>query len=346
MRTSLFLVAISLSCAACGSDSKDGTTTGANGAPSPGKKTSLDAFDPPPVSAGYTRIVSPTVHDVGPGGDVTYCQYVMAPLDRDQDVIDVQGYQSKFGHHAVAFSYTPADGEEIGSNLPCMGTEFSAPGDGGAPATGQQGSFLGATRAADVSKSASSLPDGVAFRLPKGQGVMLNVHYLNTSEDTIDGNAVVDLKFADTDPTRKIAALFTNLNLGFNLSPDSPTTSTVDCVAKSDVQFIMMTNHMHEFGTSATTEVKRAGTDSFEMAHDDATWTYDMQFNPDYTRWTIDSPFVIHTGDTIRTTCNWNNTTSNTLTFPREMCLGVGFALATGDKPTVPICVNGNWVGG
>jgi hypothetical protein len=270
----------------------------------------------------------------------------MPPLDHDVDVIDVQGYQSETGHHAVAFTYTPASGEEPGSNLPCMGTEFNSGADAGAASNGSQGSFLGAAGAPDGTKSAGSLPPGVAFRMNKGQGVMLNVHYLNTTDQTVDGNAVVDLKFADVDPTRKIAALFVNLNTVFNLSPSSPATSTVDCVAQSDVQIIMLTNHMHEYGTHVSTELQRAGADGFETLHEDPTWTYDMQFNPEYTRWPVETPLVIHAGDTLRTTCNWNNTTSGALVFPREMCLGVGFALTSGDHPAAPACANGTWFGG
>jgi hypothetical protein len=182
-------------------------------------------------------------------------------------------------------------------------------------------------------------------QVTKGQGVLLNVHYLNTGSETIDGNAVVDLKLADTDPTRLIASLFINLNGPFELPASSQATSSVDCVAQSDVKIIWMSNHMHEFGMSASTQVVRAGTSSVEELHDDATWTYDMQFNPTFTTWPADAPFILHSGDTLRTTCNWNNTTSSSMKFPREMCVGAGFALATGDHPTVPVCVDGAWVG-
>lgn len=336
MRTLLVLSVFSMSCVACGSSSN---------APSYESSLQASTFNPPPAPEGYTRLVSPTVHDVGPGEDVTYCQYVMPPFDHDVDVVAVGGYQSAFGHHAVAFTYTPQDGEQPGSNLPCMGTEFSSGADAGGASTGSAGSFLGAVGGADTGgKSATALPDGVAFRLKQGQGVMLNVHYLNTGFETIDGNAVVDLKFADVDPARKIAAMFINLNTGFDLPAESLTTSTVDCVAQSDVQIIMMANHMHEFGTTVSTSVERAGTSSFETLHEDPTWTYDMQFNPVYSRWPADSPLVIHAGDTVRTTCNWNNTTTSSMSFPREMCLGVGFALTTGANPTVPVCFNGTWI--
>jgi hypothetical protein len=298
------------------------------------------------VAAGYTRLVSPTVHDVQPGGDVTYCQYVMAPLDHDVDVLSVEGFQSAYGHHAVAMTYTPASGEEPGSNLPCMGTEFTS-GSGTTAPSGNSalsaGGFLGAVGGPD-SKPTSFLPEGVAFRLKQGQGVLLNVHYLNTGSKVIDGNAVVDLKLADPDPSRKIASLLINFNGGFDLPPSTPTTSTIDCVAKSDVQIIGFSNHMHEFGTTALTQVLRADTGAVEELHNDPAWTYDMQFNPTFSKWTVDAPFVLHAGDTFRTTCSWDNTTANSMKFPREMCVGVGFALATGDKPTVPMCIDGTWI--
>lgn len=338
MRTRSLLAALAISSLpACGSGQGDQSPSSAAAA--------TGAWNPPAVSEGFTRLVSPTVHDVKPGDDVTYCQYVMAPFDHDVDVLSVEGAQSKYGHHAVAFTYTPAPGEEPGSNIQCMGTEFSA-GSGMAAPSGSAlsaGGFLGAV-GGDAGKPTSFLPEGVAFRLKQGQGVLLNVHYLNTGSDTVDGNAVVDLKLADVDPTRKIASLFINFNGGFDLPPSTPTTSTVDCVAKSDVQIIGFSNHMHEFGTTASSQVLRADTGSVEELHDDPTWTYDMQFNPAFSNWSLDAPFVMHAGDTFRTSCTWNNTTANSMTFPREMCVGVGFALATGDNPTVPMCLNGTWI--
>lgn len=321
--------------------------TSSSGAQSDAGASSATGFDPPPPPEGYQRFAAATVPNVAPGDDVTYCQYVMAPLDHDVDVLSVRGFQSKLGHHAAAFVYTPQAGEEPGASFPCMGTEFTGGGpDGGIGATLTMGSFLGAVGGAGTTAAAAALPDGVGVRLKKGSGVMLNVHYLNSSTETLDGNAVVDVKFADPDPSRKLAAMFVNLKTGFTLPAGSQSTSSIDCVAQSDVELIMMTNHMHEFGTSASTEVQRAGGGASEMLHEDPKWTFDLQFNADYSRWPLDAPFLLHAGDTIRTTCNWSNTTSAALEFPREMCVGVGFALATGDHPSAPLCADGTWVPG
>ena len=331
-------VVLSLLVIGCGSDPDS---------PAPGGPSPSTSFNPPAEPEGYTRLTAKTVHAVEPGADVTYCQYIMAPFDRDMDILDVGGYQSGFGHHAVAFSYPDDGSQELGTSVQCMGTEFSVepPPGSGAP-SGNSGANLGGTFLGGIGGEGGenqNLPEGVAFRLKKGNGVMLNVHYLNTGTTPIDGDAVVDFKFAEVDPNRKIAAMFLNLNFGFNLPPASRVDSSIDCVAKSDVELLMMANHMHEYGSSVKTEVVRSDTGAVEVLKDDPEWTYEMQFNVEYRRWPVDQPFVLRAGDTIRTSCQWNNPTAEALGFPREMCISVGFALATGDNPTAPACFQGNW---
>ena len=349
-RSELPFLALSLVICACGSNA----TSPGGGAPSKGGASSEaagessqpGAFKPPSVPEGYTRFISPTVEAVPPGGDVTYCQYVMAPLDHDVDVLGVSGAQSRFGHHAAAFTYAPQEGEEVGSNFPCMGTEFTAPGST-APSGGaglSMGAFLGALGGEGSGPPSASLPEGVAFRLKKGNGIMLNVHYLNTGTQPIDGKAVLDVKLAPSDPDRTIASMFVNLNVGFALEPAARATSTIDCVAQSDLSFIMFANHMHEYGTSASTQIMRADGGEPEVLRKDETWAFDQQFNPVYDHFPLEAPVVLHAGDTIRTTCNWENSTSSEMKFPREMCLGVGFALTTGNDTTVPMCAQGNWI--
>jgi hypothetical protein len=70
-----------------------------------------------------------------------------------------------------------------------------------------------------------------------------------------------------------------------------------------------------------------------------------MVNNPTYQKWSANDPFVLHAGDTIRTSCSWMNPTTGTINFPREMCISAGFALATGADPKAPGCFDGSWVG-
>src|SRR5690348_692433 len=86
-----------LSLPACGSndDGKAPTTAAKKKAPSGDDSVGqTTGFNPPALQEGYTRINFPTVKDIQPGDDVTFCEYAMAPLDHDADVLDVAGMQS------------------------------------------------------------------------------------------------------------------------------------------------------------------------------------------------------------------------------------------------------------
>jgi hypothetical protein len=292
----------------------------------------------PALREGYTRLEAKTIEEIAPGADVTYCQYLMAPVERDMDVLDMRGGQSVFGHHAVAFSFTQMGEVGLGESMPCGATEFSDGSESTGHANGQ-GNFLGS--------AAGQMPNGAAFRLKKGEGIMLNMHYINASDEPIEGDGFLDVKLAEPDPERKIAAIFISMNRGFELAPHEQSDATMECVLGSDMELVMMANHMHEHGLNATTEVVRAGSGKVEMLRDDPTWSYEMQFNPEYTRWSASEPLTLRAGDTLRTHCNWDNSTDDRLEYPREMCISAGFVLADGDRASAPgTCVDGHWIGG
>lgn len=289
--------------------------------------TAGDDFDPPPPPAGYQRIVAPVVADVTPGTDVMYCQYLFPPLDHDIDILDVKGYQSKTGHHAIAYSM-PAK-QPIGSSVPCSSADNDLPG-----------SFIGGIGGESGGKIV--LPEGVAFRLPKGNTIMINSHFLNATHETVDGKTVLDVRFAPADPSRKIASLFTNANLTFRVPANSPAQAVAECTFPHDMELFMLSNHMHEHGSHISTELERAGQAQPELIHEDPTWTYDMQFDAVPRTWPVNDPLRIRTGDVLRTRCFWNNTSGEAYQFPREMCLSLSLFISDGSSS--PVCVDGTWV--
>lgn len=283
-------------------------------------------FNPPPPEEGYTRIVAPVVVDLEPGADVMFCQYVHDGFDRDMDILDIMGYQSATGHHSVAYSTTAT--LPLGTNRACEGEDNLS------------GAFLGGT-GGEAGGSGAALPEGVAFRLRAGSRIMLNTHFLNTTEGVVDGESVLDVKFVEVDPARLIASMFVNINLGFDIPPMAPAEAIAECVMPSDFEFILFTNHMHDFGRHAMTEVIRAGGGVTELVHEDPVWSYEMQFNADYSEWSVDQPLLLRAGDTLKTYCSWENTSPENVAFPREMCLGLGFFLS--DGASAPVCMNGSW---
>ncbi|HKU43431.1 MAG TPA: hypothetical protein VJR89_34955, partial [Polyangiales bacterium] len=237
-------------------------------------------FDPPPPAEGYMRIVAPTVEGLVPDTDLTLCQYVHAPFDRDMDVLDVDGYQSLGGHHAIAYAST--QDVPIGTSRPCNEEDNLSLG------------FIGGI--GGEAGGGVELPPGVAFRLPKGSSIMLNTHFLNATEKTFDGHSVLDLKLVPADGKRTIAAFFANGHVGFNLPPGEQTDAVTECTMPRDMQFILFTNHMHDYGASAKTELVRAD-GSVEMIHEDPRWTYEMQFKAVYSQWALEAPLAVAKGE-------------------------------------------------
>src|SRR5262249_2169473 len=151
----------------------------------------------PALQEGYTRFVSPTIKAIAPGSDAEWCQYVEAPSNVDRDIIDLIGSQSATGHHAVLYATTDTS-YPVGESHKCTQDDML------------HISFLGAVGGEGTSGPAAKLPDGLFFRLPAGRALLANTHWVNATTQTVDGQAVFDVKFAAPDATRQIADLFAN----------------------------------------------------------------------------------------------------------------------------------------
>jgi len=290
----------------------------------PGAITPEGMFPPP--KPGYTRLHAAVMKGLKPGTDTMRCQYVQAPLDHDVDILGVEGYQSEGGHHAVAYASTVNAPLHVDRNC---GMEDNA----------SQGAFLGGV--GGEAGGGTSLPPGVAFRLKAGSSILLNVHFLNVSDEIYDGYSVVDFKFAEVSAARPVASMFTNGSFSFKIAPMSAAESVAECKVSKEFSFVTYSNHMHDYGTSVKSEIVRAN-GSVELIHEDPVWSYEMQFTGGGKTYGLDAPLKLHPGDKLRTTCKWKNPTVSLLTFPREMCIGVGFFLSDGSSS--PVCFNGTFI--
>jgi hypothetical protein len=282
-------------------------------------------FHPPDVAPGYTRFLTPRLRDIAPGDDVEYCQWVADPADAARDVLDVTGLQSRSGHHTVLYA-TMATQYAVGETHICTAQDML-------PIT-----FVGAIGGEGTSSSAAKLPDGLFFRVPEGRALMLNTHWLNATDEMLDGQALIDVKFAPASEQRQIADLFANNGVRFQIA-QGKTAYDTSCVLQEDFNFAMVSNHMHEHGWTAYSELIRAdGTK--EMLVADESWGSDQPFNPRYNKYSVAVPKVAHAGDTYHTHCEWQNNTGRTLGFPDEMCAGVDFYFPARGQIT---CTEGAW---
>jgi hypothetical protein len=278
----------------------------------------VSGFSPPAAPAGFTRYVLPAVPQIKPGSDVIVCQWLAAPQDTDVDVVNVTGMQTRGGHHVVL--YATMDVEPVGTTRPCSERDTT------------KLRFLGAIGGEGTAQL--HLPAGFVFRLAKGQALMANVHYLNASQETVDGQAVMDVRYIPASPTNKVAGMLAVNQASFEVPVNQPYAADGYCTAPRDMSLLMFTDHMHEHGTSIYNETIRAdGTK--QMLASDSTWSRDQVFNPHWSLWDPASAMKINAGDKLHVHCEWEGA-GKVLGFPDEMCIGFGFYSDSGDNITCP----------
>lgn len=304
---------------ACGGQSTDQITPPAHDA------RYIQGFDPPAEGEGFTRYILPPIAEIGPGKEAMWCQWITEASTEERDVLDIAGFQSFGGHHVIFYATT--DIQPVGTVRECVDNDLVSI------------RYLGGIGGEGV--TSTNLPPGVVFRIPKGVQLLANVHFVNATEKTIEGQGVMDLKMVPSDPNHVVASLFTNIDVdGVNIPAGHQATLDVYCDFQDDLSFFWYGNHMHALGRSAFTEIVRANGGGTEMLVEDRTWPAEATFNPMLKAWPIDQPLVINRGDRMHTQCNWNNDTSKDVTFPQEMCASFGFYIGSGVQM---VCIQNNW---
>lgn len=295
---------------------------GAVAAPSiPAAASQHAAYAPGPLAPGYQRFEAAPV-DVPSASSTDWAQWVGGPLEQDYDVIDITGSQSIGGHHAILYAsieaqpsgFTRLWKDEDQTTTRIMG---GVGGEGGANV---------------------KLPEGVVFRVKKGSYLLLQTHYLNTTDKPIVGRAHVDVKLGPVDPSHRVASIFANTTTSLTLPPRAQTTQDVNCDVKEDLKFIQISNHMHHYGVSTYTEFT-SPSGVTQMLKQDTTWAEDLALNPNLTHYPADAPQIVPAGSRLHTHCEWDNTSGAPVTFPTEMCVFFGFVFAEADVT----CNNNKW---
>jgi len=275
---------------------------------------------PPP---GYVRYTTSAV-TVAPGTSTQWIQWVAAPFDHDVDVADVQGKQSFGGHHALLTSMKEM--KSVGTQVAWQDSNFAS------------AQFLGGI-GGEGGNSLEKLPPPAVSRLPKGRAIAIMTHYLNAGSTPLEGTSQLDVRYADPSPSDVVASLFTNTSVSFQVPAQGSLHVDLKCAVKQDVSLLMFANHMHQWGTAVSTSVVDS-TGTRTVIKDDPAWDPEWTTNPNFTKFTVAAPYVLHAGDTLTTSCDWSNTTASPLSFPTEMCVFVAHYLGSSDLT----CVGGTFM--
>ncbi|HSD89413.1 MAG TPA: hypothetical protein VLB44_17910 [Kofleriaceae bacterium] len=161
-------------------------------------------------------------------------------------------------------------------------------------------------------------PEGVGLKLTTGEILGLQLHIFNTSDAELSGTSGIEVLLVDPSTITDEVDMFLPGPRDLQIPPNETTTVTGTCTVNAAQNVFALFPHMHQLGTHLKTEVVTGGT---PRVLTDAPYTFEHQ---EVLRF---EPIALAPGDTINTSCTWNNTTSSMVTYGEstttEMCYSI-----------------------
>jgi hypothetical protein len=267
-----------------------------------GPEVLADLHLPPPPENGV-QVLTPIFENIQPGTDNEVCAWTDVILDKETDVRSTLSHQNEPpGHHAILF-YT-LDKQPPGTQRICTDTDMAS----FRYLTGNGGNGV-----------PNEAPGDLVFRIPAGAQLVVNSHYLNTSDEVVRGQSVVNVNFASPGnytPTGSMAIVNTGLEVQTGI-----TKQNMHCTFDKQIKLWYFIPHMHRWGKHINVDVTR---NSVKERIFDLDWSEQYTFHPPENRYATTSPFVFEPGDSIDVECEWNNDEGRVLPFGFEMCVAFG----------------------
>lgn len=164
-----------------------------------------------------------------------------------------------------------------------------------------------------VGTDAFELPEGVAFKLPAGQQVVLNLHLFNTGTAPISGSSGVEVKLIPEAEVVYEAETIYAMDFGLTV-PTGTSTYVQSCTMDADVTIFGVFPHMHTLGT------RMKATTGDVMLHDQP-YSFEEQLN-----YRLDAPVEVAEGAQVQVECSFDNP---------------GAPVSFGDSTNAEMCVLG-----
>ena len=284
------LLASVLSVGACGQSS---------GSPSPAG-----------VAAGtsYSLTFSPGV--VQPGVEQTQCVVQRLGNPSSIHVGTIHNTLSNGSHHMII--YRSNDTVEQTTPFACVPfTDTLDP---------SKGSTLMVTQKHD---DVLNLPQGVGFTLDANQMIRIELHYINPTQAALDVSATTTFVTMDDSQFKDEADFLFIGDPDITLPPSSKTTlGPIFFQLPSEyegVHFFAITGHEHKLGTGVNVSLASSATDPGKSIYDVPGWLWSEPATV-----VADPPFSVPPSGGFRFSCDWTNTSDQTVKFGEsandEMC--------------------------
>ena len=261
--------------------------------------------------------------------EVYMCQQFGNPFGADVDLVKMVGSMSQGSHHFFLFNMSPSTGRTTSGPIgacPDGGLEFHP-----FPYLSQQPEWT-------VQYGA-----GMGYPLIGQNGLMMNVHYLNTSAQPVTPKVTITIYPARAGTvTTHVGTVFLNTDL---ISVAAGTTTPVAVSESSapitDEDYTIFTNwsHMHMYAT----DFKASANGS--VFYEETTWQEPPLITAGSDTSMHESPLLplaMKSGEAIEWTCMYTNPTAQTMTFGEsaqtsDMCIYMGqYYPADGTPSTNP----------
>jgi hypothetical protein len=277
-----------------GCGGKDPANPGGGGDDEPEVDAAVEGFVPP---AGYTRLVGRT-WSASVGENLYKCVRVTVP--QDLYITNIIAQAPNGTHHSV---------------LSIAGANGTA-GPDGEHECGATNIGMLMVYASSVGTAPLDFPAGVGIKLDAGEQLHLNLHLFNTSDDALTGETAIWVKAAAT-PTPTLAEMVLAGPIDMQIPADGqPYSASGTCTATTPYTLFAVWPHMHKLGTQQKVEHVRGSS---------ATVLHDKPFVFEEQSYFMMSPMAqVATGEQIRVTCTYVNTTGAVVTYgdgaDKEMC--------------------------
>jgi hypothetical protein len=219
------------------------------------------------------------------------------------NVQSAKGQQGVGGHHLIVY-YT--DQKVPVGHHPCTDVEMLGLHQIAADAGNNEGVV--------------ALPDGYATKVPEGKQLVVQSHYIRTADGPLTVNDSISLKTIEDKDVKEFANSFVMVDGNFKVPARATATSTTKCAAPQDLDLLIMTGHMHEWGSHYKLERIDETGKSLETLYD-ADWEPLFVAHPPIKTYDPKTPLHFAKGTLLRQTCTWKNTEDTEKAFPREMCV-------------------------
>lgn len=256
-------------------------------------------FDVPPQDDTVMNFVTSDL-TVPAGDERQWCVFMKSPSE-DLYIQRVEQLQGDGGHHAILL--TTALDEPDGTVVDCTNAEDMA-------------DFT-------LTLLPLELPEGYAQFLPANTSMVLQSHYVNSTAKPLLARDVVRLHTVEQADVGTPVAPFATHNYEVDMPALGTHELTFDCEMDREADLITVGGHMHEEGTAFKLEHGTSADGAFETVYEVPEWTAEYRDSPPIDAF-ASNPIPVATGDILRTTCAWNNTRDEALSWPAEMCSAFG----------------------